>query len=191
MQEKILWKTLQDTIQDFHTRVTALTDELGITDIVKGLHIDHAGIRVAKNEDVDTLREELLQHGLCFSSEIVNGREILLFELYTSLQFGHTKIHCIELPYPKPGHTYVDGWEHVEFVIPGEANTLDQMKESFSSLFLSLNIEHIQTNYIYSEDMPESESDQLPNPTIAIRKEKNTCIKFHPKSIQEVVGFIK
>lgn len=191
MQEKILWKTLQGTIQDFYTRITALTDDLGITDIVRGLHIDHAGIRVAENADVDRLREELLQYGQCFSSEIVNGREILLFELYTPLQFGHTKIHCVELPYPKANHTYEDGWEHVEFEIPSEANTLDQMRSSFATQFPSLNIAQLQTDYTYSEDMPESESDQLPNPTIAIRKEKNTCIKFHPKSIQEVVGFIK
>jgi uncharacterized protein len=191
MLQKLNWNTLQSSIADFHNRVSSFTKELNIFDEVEKLYIDHAGIRVAEKTDVDTLREELSQYGHCFSSEIINGREILLYELYQPLQFGHREIRCIELPYPKIGHNYEDGWEHVEFVIPSEASTLDQMQKNWMLQFPSLDIKQLEAKYRYSEDMPLSESDQLPNPTIAIRKDKNTCIKFHSRPIQEVVGFVK
>lgn len=185
------WTSLQSSLPDFYTRIDSFLCELDISDSVKHLSIDHAGLRFGDKSDVDRLREELSHHGHCFSAEIVNGREILLFQLNEPLQFGHWNIHSIELPYPKPGHDYEDGWEHIEFVIPSDADSLDQIRKNFLEAFPSLTIEYLQNTYRYSEDMPLAESDQLPNPTIAIRKDKNLCIKFHPKSIQEVVGFVK
>jgi predicted metalloenzyme YecM len=35
--------------------------------------------------------------------------------------------------------------------------------------------------------MPHVEADQLPNPTIVLRLRKGLAVKFHPKSIKEIV----
>lgn len=191
MSEKICWNTLQDSLTNFHERITLLTNELHIADTAEKLIIDHAGIRIAEKADVDSFREELAQYAHCFSSEIVNGREIMLFQLHEPLRFCVWEIPCIELPYPKVHHEYKDGWEHIEFVVPSEATTLEHMRQDFNAQFPICDIEEIKVRYAYSEDVPAAESDQLPNPSIAIRKDKNTCIKFHPKSIQEVVGFVQ
>ena len=175
-------------LTDFEERISQYLEELQITEKVQPFFVDHLGLRLKNTNDILVLKNELLEKGQIISSAIINGRKILIYKLDTPIQIQNWHVPCIELPYPKPDHSYPDGWEHIEIVIPSSAVTLEEFKDSFKSYFSEIDIESLKQKGQYSEDEPRSESDQLPNPTIALRKNKNTAIKFHARTIEQIVS---
>lgn len=182
--EQLLGKELQD----FEDRVFQYFTELGIFEKVRFLSADHLGLRLKDVSDIQALKNDLEKNGSMISSAVVNGREILIYKMILPIKIKNWSIPCIELPYPKLGHSYPDGWEHIEMVIPSSAMTLDELRHDFQVFFPDINIESLKQKGQYSEDEPKSESDQLPNPTIALRKNKITTIKFHARTIEEIVS---
>lgn len=180
------WVDLSDQIADFSDKIVHYLEELNILDKVELLQADHLGLRFENVEQIENIKSELLKEGKIISSAVVNGREILIFEMTKPIEFDKWQVECIELPYPKPNQEYMDGWEHVEFVIPSDANTMEEFREDFKDYF-SENYDLISRED-YSESVPQAESDQLPNPSIVLRKDKNITIKFHPRSIKRVVS---
>ncbi len=91
-----------------------LTDNSGALD---HLFIDHICYRVETDARYRELREYLLQQGNTLLVEsIIGGRSIATFKLSTPLPYGNRRIPLLELPAPKPGSFYPEGYEHVEFV---------------------------------------------------------------------------
>ncbi len=183
-----LKQLLGKELQDFEDRIFQYLTELGISEKVRPLFADHVGLRFKDASDIQALKNELEVKGNILSSAIVNGREILIYKMTLPIKLKDWFIPCIELPYPKPDHSYPDGWEHIELVIPSSATTLDELRNDFQNFFPEINIDSLKQKGQYSEDEPKSESDQLPNPTIALRKDKNTTVKFHARTIEEIVS---
>ena len=183
----VSWTDYLKTLQTFETRLVHGLKDLGILDICKNLSIDHACIRFSNSDQVNALREELRDLGQEISSAQVNGREIVIVQLHEPIKIGHWQVKGLELPYPKKIHSFDDGWEHVEFVLPDATNTIEGMREAFLGKFGGLELQTLKADYHYKEDAPHADSDQLPNPTIAI-KINGIGFKFHANSIQDVVS---
>lgn len=184
-----MWDTLTQGASAFADDALAFLDELGIGQEARTLHADHLGLRFKDPEDVRALYDELRTLGHeCISRAVVNGREIFIFRLTEPLLAGPWKIPCIELPYPKPGHAYEDGWEHVELVLPTAEDTLDSFRRVFTAAFPALDIKALRARGVYEETDPQSDEDQLPNPSLVLEKRRGLTVKFHPRSIEAVVG---
>ena len=184
------WKTLNTQTEDFALRLNRALDELEIREICQDLEMDHICVRLQNNSDVDSLKIELSQAGEIISSVQVNGREISIIQLAEPLQLESWKAYGIELPYPKPNHSYIDGWEHVEFVLHEAENTMNGVRHAFFEKFTHLDRDKLMSNYEYSEDEPTTEEDQMPNPTVGL-KVYGVGLKFHAHPIQKIVGFTK
>ena len=101
---------------------------------------------------------------------------------------GAWEVSGVEVPYPKPGHAYEHGWEHVEFVLNGAANTMDGLRQAFIESFPNLAIDELQEACtVILEDAPLAGGDQMPNPTLGIRV-NGVGLKFHAHPIQVIVG---
>lgn len=188
MVPKVTWETLQAQIEMFSAKLDSALHELGIFEQCKNLEIDHICVRLKSTVDVDDLKIQLSEAGQIISSVNVNGREISMVQLNEALDLGSWKTFGVELPYPKPNHSYADGWEHVEFVLKDAENTMDGVREAFALSFQDLDKETLENVYAYSEDEPHAEGDQIPNPTIGL-KANGVGLKFHANPIQVVVGY--
>lgn len=181
---------LLETLPGFEEKIIRYLTELKIRDKVQSLFVDHLCVRLKDINNILSLKKELGTKGKIISSATVNGREILIYKINQPIQLRDWLIPCIELPYPKPDHSYPDGWEHIEIVIPSSAVSLEELRLDFTKRFPEINIDALKQAGQYSEDEPKSENEQLPNPTITLRKNKNTTIKFHAQTIEEVVSNI-
>jgi predicted metalloenzyme YecM len=65
---------------------------------------------------------------------------------------------------------------------------MDAIREKVFKIIKNSSIEEFKEKYCYSEDEPQAEGDQKPNPTISLKVD-GVGIKFHALSIQDVVGF--
>jgi predicted metalloenzyme YecM len=181
---------LTEQLSPFESRLTDALEVLGSRAVCETLSIDHACVRFRDPHDVDALRIELRSLGTEISSVIVNGRIISIFELQVPILLGSWKVFGIEVPYPKPDHRYVDGWEHVEFVLTNTANTMGAVRDSCTTHIIPhIALEKFKQSYEYEEDEPSAPDDQIPNPTIGL-KVNGIGIKFHARPIQEVVGYV-
>lgn len=187
----ISWNELLGELPKFAQDLTEYLAELGVQDTVANLSADHVGLRIANPDDIELLKKELNTLGTCISSANVNGRQILLYQLHEPISVGNWKVSCIELPYPKKDHRYMDGWEHMELVIPSTAGTLEEMRTVLLNTFPMLDLDRFEAAGQYEESLPYSEEDQLPNPSLIFEKYRGLGVKFHPRPIQEVVGYTK
>lgn len=80
--------------------------------------LDHLCYRVATETRYAELRTALLPLGELLTEKLINGRPIASFKLHQPLVYQDRKIDGLELPSPKPGSPYPEGYEHVEFVVP-------------------------------------------------------------------------
>jgi uncharacterized protein len=191
MNNPLVWNLMIKKLPSFLQEIEKYLKELNLLEKAKLLESDHLALRFKNIDDVKKIEKELSEKNKIISSAIVNGRKILIFELVNPFKFNDWQINCIELPYPKENQDYPDGWEHIEFVVPSKSESLESFKNDFEKYFFELNIEKLIENGQYSESFPvkESESKELPNPTISLQKRLGLAIKFHPKSIKEIVGY--
>ena len=149
--------------------------------------MDHVCIRLGHRDDVTALKNELLKNGhRIISDTAVAGRTIFIFLLREPFVLDATwRVPCLELPYPKRGHSYADGWEHVEFVLPCAENTMEALRAAFFERFKRMTKKKLK-EFSYTESEPKAEGEQLPNPTISL-KVGFVVIKFHARPIKEVV----
>lgn len=97
------------------TFLDQLFDQVDID--VSDYYMDHICYRVATFKAYELLKFELLAHGELLSDNMIGGRPITVIELDESYQYQNREFSVIELPAPKEGRPYADGYEHVEFVI--------------------------------------------------------------------------
>ena len=181
------WNEYLQQLKVFEDRILKALNHLGIHDVCRTLDIDHACIRFSNANDVDALRYELKDFGDELSCTEVNGRNIVIVQLDTAFQIADWKVLGLELPYPKQNQKVVDGWEHVEFVLPAATNTLEGIRQAFFENFPVLDVDTLKDNYHYKEDSPHVAGEQLANPTVAIKVD-GIGLKFHANTIQDVVA---
>ncbi len=99
----------------FLDELFAALDQHGI--YVSSYPLDHLCYRVASTARYMALKKELLQTNLLLAEHQINGRPIATFRLQTPLAYNGRSIDLLELPSPKPGSHYPEGYEHVEFVL--------------------------------------------------------------------------
>lgn len=173
-------------LSEFESKIRQIAEIVGID--LSQFEIDHLAVRMNSAEKAQQWRTMLLENGTLLKQSDVNGRPIALITLNESLSFCRQAVSIIELPFPK-GKTYpVEGWEHIEIVVPMET---DESVESWISRCCkrwNLN-ENLQIKLKISE--PKVAGERLPNPSIAIslhnKDLNNFCtIKLHPYSIREI-----
>jgi len=79
--------------------------------------LDHLCYRVENDERYQALRNALDREGVLLSENEVGGRPIATYHLNTPFLFDGRSIDVLELPAPKPGSPYAEGFEHAEFVV--------------------------------------------------------------------------
>ena len=180
------WNDYLKTLKAFELKVLNALEVLGIRNDCQNLDIDHACIRFSTEEPVNAIRLDLKIHGEEVSCAKVNGRDIVIFRLSEAIQIARWQVDVLELPYPKQNQQLVDGWEHVEFVLPTAENSLGGLRQAFFKNFPSLEYDNLKAQYHYKEDAPHVIGEQLANPTVALKVE-GVGLKFHANSILDVV----
>ncbi|MEI7335767.1 VOC family protein [Pectobacterium carotovorum] len=171
-----------DLITDLARFEQALQELADVLQLDLGtFHADHISLRCHQNTTAESWKAALLKSGNLLSENQINGRTICLFILDNALTVGPWQITCIELPWPGKKHYPHEGWEHVELVLPGEAETLHQRA------LACLSDDALRTPGIKLKfSSPQGEKERIPNPTLAVTNGKMT-IKFHPFDIRDVV----
>ncbi|HVM90767.1 MAG TPA: VOC family protein [Verrucomicrobiae bacterium] len=104
-------------LEEFLTRLFHLLDEAGVD--VSNLEMDHVCYRVETLERYLALAHAWRLYAVDVHESPVNGRPISVFVLRRPLRRAGRAISVIELPAPKEGVSFREGWEHAEFVIEG------------------------------------------------------------------------
>jgi hypothetical protein len=90
----------------------------------KHWHIDHICYRTSTNAQYVSLKKAFLDFSDLMIESPINGRNISTFALREPLIFNEHHIYNVELPEPKPGSQYQDGFEHIEMVCDKPLNSL-------------------------------------------------------------------
>ncbi len=171
----------------FEQKILQLSQSMQIS--LSDYQIDHLAIRVNHQESAEKWLNLLMKYGKIISDNIVNGRVIYIIKLNMPLNFANQKVSVIELPFPKGKIYPVEGWEHLEIVMPFLKNEMtSQWIERIQNTFLWY--KNSQLKLKISE--PKVEGEKLPNPSIAVSfwdsSENHTCIKIHPYTIEDVIA---
>ena len=127
---------------------------------------DHICFRVETPARYDYFKKALVPLGQLISEKVIGGRPIATFLLAKPIEALGYSIECLELPFPKTGSPYSEGYEHVEFVI----------QTSFA---------HFMGKYPEIKFITKG-SDKTINPDIRISY-GNKNVKFHHHPLSYVV----
>jgi predicted metalloenzyme YecM len=105
-------------LEAFLTRLFHLLDEAGVD--VSELEMDHVCYRVETRERYERLKHAWRIYASDVHESPINGRPISVFTLMQPLMRCGRTVSLIELPAPKAGSHFVEGWEHAEFVLKNE-----------------------------------------------------------------------
>lgn len=153
---------------DLNIFVSHMYDELAGLDLIKDLtEIDHVCYRVADLERYEFLKKEIANIGSLLAETPVNGRPIATFRLNVPIQVNpQCVLDVVEIPAPKPGRFYTEGFEHVEAVTK---QSLDEFMKRHPTLPFLLEQLHLPFNREIS------------------LKGKHGLMKFHELSLAEVI----
>ncbi|RXJ74968.1 hypothetical protein CS022_00550 [Veronia nyctiphanis] len=188
MNQPLSVLSLKASIPAFHDQIQSLTEFLGID--LSAYRADHLALRVNDEALAKRLHEEWATIGDVISENQINGRPIVVIKEPEMFYFGNWLVDCVELPYPGDKSYPVEGWEHVEFVIPSDAMTAeafcDELLERFPVLAKKWDqLEALGIKVKLSS--PAGEGERIPNPTVAF-KGLGVCIKLHPVSLEDVIA---
>ncbi|MGV3344452.1 VOC family protein [Enterobacteriaceae bacterium LUAb1] len=183
MQTRWLSAELADLAEDFPRFIQELSKVTGLLKLdLTLLEIDHISVRCHHNATAERWKKGFSQIADCFSEKMINGRPVCLFRLYQPLRVAQQSVAVVELPWPGNKHYPHEGWEHIEIVLRGAPEMLNQRVMALipESVLLQLKL-----TVKYSS--PKGEKERLANPTLAIMSD-TLSIKFHPWSIEEIVA---
>ncbi len=110
-------KELLGDYESFVERANTLIDQSGIArkELVM---CDTLCYRVETNERYDELKQSLAQLALWVDEAEVNGRQIAVYNLREPLNVPgwQRPVPYLEVPQPKPGSPYPEGFDHAQFV---------------------------------------------------------------------------
>ncbi len=128
--------------------------------------MDHVCFRTSSQNSYQNYKQEFLKIAELLGECEINGRPIATFSLHKPILWKDRVVRVIELPAPKSGKNYVDGFEHAEFVADV---SFDSLKSKYAQ---------------YSLDT--SGLDKSFNPELAISL-KSCNIKFHHLPLAAVI----
>lgn len=166
MSSKSIIEILGDPIP-FLEQIIASLEEDGI--VVDEFQLDHICYRVETLERYEVLKKALTNLGDLLVESPIGGRPIATYKLHQAIVFENRKIDCLELPAPKEGSFYKEGYEHVEFVI----------KTSFEDFIKTYPKLSFKTKGI----------NKKVNPEISL-KYKNFAVKFHHHTLEYVIRYL-
>lgn len=130
------------------------------------LVLDHLCYRVETKARYAEWKGLLSKNGKLLGEHLIGGRPIATFKLKEPFLFRGRTIDVIELPAPKPGSPYAEGYEHAEFVV-GEDPRL------FAARYPSL-------------EWDVSGADKAINADVRLSYD-GFSVKFHERSLEEVI----
>ncbi|MBC7427028.1 MAG: VOC family protein [Bacteriovorax sp.] len=161
-------KALSDIITDPHDFLESLFSKIESVGLkVDDFFLDHICYRVATEDEYQTKKIELLDHGDLLIESMVNGRMISTYKLHSPILFNKRIIDVLELPAPKPGAKYMSGLEHVEFVTT----------EPLRNLVIRYPALKFET---YGIDKPINADITL--------KFEGQCVRFHNQTLEDVIA---
>jgi predicted metalloenzyme YecM len=128
--------------------------------------LDHLCYRVESSEQYALKKTELAPLGALLVESMVNGRLIATYKLHEPIVFKNRNIYLLELPSPKPGHSYKSGLEHVEFVTKEPLQKIVDRYPQYSFEVFGI---HKNINADITLKLGEY------------------CIRFHNKSLEDVI----
>ena len=164
----------------FSAALLGLAERLGLA--IAPLDADHISLRCHQNATAERWRRGLEQCGTLLAENTINGRPICLFKLAEPVCVAHWRFSVVELPWPGEKRYPHEGWEHIEIVLPGDAETLNAR-----ALALLADDGLSQPGIFIKTSSPRGERERLPNPTLAV-SDGTVTIKFHPWSIEQIVA---
>ncbi|MEZ4789767.1 MAG: VOC family protein [Flavobacteriales bacterium] len=140
-----------------------LTDGVDVADLV----LDHICFPVATPDRYIVWKDLLSKNGELLGDHMIGGRPISTFKLHEPIIHLDRRITVVELPAPKEGSPYTEGWEHVEFVVGIDPR-------AFAAHHPSL-----------PWDM--SGADKASNPDVRLGYD-GFSVTFHERSLEEVIA---
>ncbi len=132
-----------------------------------GLFLDHICYRVASLAAYEARKAELVRHGVLLHEALIGGRKIAAVKLRDPIPYMERRIPLVELPAPKAGSPYPEGWEHAELVIP-------QSFAAFMALHPNLAWDTAATAKAH-------------NPELRLALPGGLSAKFHHASLEDVI----
>lgn len=80
--------------------------------------IDHVCFRTETEARYHEVSAHFAERGSLLQTIVIAGREISTYRLTSPLYSQGYAIELVELPKPKTGSPYPEGWEHLEFLVP-------------------------------------------------------------------------
>ena len=136
---------------------------------VADYELDHICYRVSSLDRYYELKKTLIEFGDLLTESNINGRAISTFKLNNSISFKSREIWCLELPSPKNGSNYQEGFEHVEFVI-------SEPLEDFLLRFPNINFDRKGLSKKVNSDVRIKFGD--------------LSVKFHRQSLEYVIKYL-
>ncbi|AGV12055.1 TPA: VOC family protein [Haemophilus influenzae] len=180
---------LSADLATFERKIQHLAKEMTID--LSHYEIDHLALRVNSEQSAKNWLILLLKCGRILSDNIVNGRKIYLIELEKPVKFANQFVDIIELPLPKNKKYPIEGWEHIEIVVPFLPNeSINEWVQRVNMYFLWDKLTQL-TQLTIKVSEPKVDGERLPNPSIAVsftdKTVNHTCIKVHPYSIKKIL----
>lgn len=129
--------------------------------------IDHLCFRVETVEDYLTYKQKFSCVGKLLIESVIGGRNIANFKLFKPIQCNGKVISVIELPAPKANSSYKTGFEHAEFVI---SKSFQEIQNSYKNI-------NFDTRGL----------EKKHNPELKLKLKNNISIKFHHKSLENLI----
>lgn len=185
---QLLPEQLKQKLPGFMLKIQRLSEILNL-DLTQ-FQADHIALRINELELAEKAHNAWLEHGEQISNAQINGRPIIVLAFNQPLTALNWQIECLELPYPAAGKIYPEqSWEHVEFVVPSQAQTAELFAEEIKQRFplLAQQWDELAGQGIKVKlSSPKGEGERLNNPTVAF-KYQGVCIKLHPHSLKAIV----
>ena len=154
------------TLPDFMDKVFQALRNDGVD--AASYELDHICYRVSSTSRYDEVKLLLSTIADRLSETLVSGRAITTFKLHKPMLLLDRSIQVIEVPSPKRNSRYVEGFEHIEFVI-------DQSFDAFMARYAHLTFD---VKDIYKKI----------NPDIRLQYDEFS-VKFHHTSLEDVIRY--
>ena len=136
---------------------------------VSNYELDHICYRVETEKDYQEKKIQLSDLGELLVESLIGGRPISTFKLNDPIEYLEREIYLVELPAPKSGSKYQEGFEHVEFVI-------DKSLEEFKAQYQAI-------------DFDEKGFQKEINADLRIGFGKSS-VKFHEHNLEYVIKYL-
>ena len=137
------------------------------------LFLDHLCYRVETVDSYVRLRDKLTTENELLVESLIGGRRISTFKMKTPFPFRGRAIPLLELPEPKSGSFYAEGWEHVEFVT-------DRPLPDFAEWLVA-------KLGVASDAIDRSGMAKARNADLRLRLPDGLGVKFHEQSLEAVI----